>query len=75
MRLSARSAFHHVRSETVEVRMRRDDNAPARRSEQALKDYPALYRELYARHGDVGSEEVQRGASKCWSIWVASPRR
>ncbi|WP_434119722.1 glycosyltransferase [Pseudomonas fortuita] len=61
MRLSARSAFHHVRSETVEVRMRRDDNAPARRSEQALKDYPALYRELYARHGDVGSEEVQRG--------------
>ncbi|PYG96557.1 glycosyl transferase, partial [Arthrobacter stackebrandtii] len=61
MRLSARSAFHHVRSETVEVRMRRDDNAPARRSEQALKDYPALYRELYARHGDLGSEEVQRG--------------
>lgn len=61
MRLSARSAFHHVRCETVEVRMRLDDSAPARRSEQALKDYPALYRELYARHGDVGSEEVSRG--------------
>ncbi|MCE7765142.1 glycosyltransferase [Pseudomonas putida] len=61
MRLSARSAFHHVRCETVEVRMRRDDSAPARRSEQALKDYPALYRELYARHSDAGSEEVNRG--------------
>ncbi|MDH0729488.1 glycosyltransferase [Pseudomonas sichuanensis] len=61
MRLSARSAFHHIHCETVEVRMRRDVSAPARRSEQALKDYPALYRELYARHSDYGSEEVKRG--------------
>ncbi|UVL02549.1 glycosyltransferase [Pseudomonas sp. B21-047] len=61
MRLCARSAFHHVRDETVQVRMRRDDNAPARRSEQALQDYPALYRELYARHADCGSDEVKRG--------------
>ena len=61
MRLSARSAFHHIQCETVQVRMRRDDSAPARRSEQALKDYPALYRELYARHSDLGSEEIRRG--------------
>lgn len=61
MRLSARSAFHHIHCETVQVRMRRDESAPARRSEQALKDYPALYRELYARHCDGGCEEVKRG--------------
>ncbi|MNO25767.1 Chondroitin synthase [compost metagenome] len=61
MRLCARKDFHHVRCETVEVHLRHDDGAPARRSEQALKDYPALYRELYARHSDLGSEEVKRG--------------
>ncbi|WP_338744781.1 glycosyltransferase [Pseudomonas putida] len=61
MRLSARRAFYHIQDETVQVRMRLDEGAPARRSEQALKDYPALYRELYARHCDLGSEAVRRG--------------
>ncbi|WJM52129.1 glycosyltransferase [Pseudomonas asiatica] len=61
MRLSARREFHHIHSETVEVRMRLDEGAPARRSEQALTDYPALYRVLYSRHPDLGSEDVRRG--------------
>ncbi|WP_081667877.1 glycosyltransferase [Metapseudomonas resinovorans] len=59
MRLAARTTFRHVRSETVEVRMRQVE--PARRSEQALKDYPALYRELYSRHSDGGSVAVRAG--------------
>ncbi|MDE3740129.1 glycosyltransferase [Pseudomonas resinovorans] len=59
MRLAARAEFHHVPAETVEVRMRQVE--PARRSEQALKDYPALYRELYSRHSDGGSDAVRAG--------------
>ncbi|WP_367597875.1 glycosyltransferase [Pseudomonas fulva] len=61
LRLCARSVFHHLPHETVQVRMRTDSQAPARRSEQAFKDYPSLYRELYARHSDGGSEQVKRG--------------
>ncbi|MEB5933436.1 glycosyltransferase [Pseudomonas mosselii] len=74
MRLSARSAFHHVHCQTVQVRMRLDEGAPARRSEQALKDYPGLYRELYARHGDLGSEEVQRGRQQMLKHLGAAPQ-
>lgn len=74
MRLSARSAFHHIHRETVEVRMRLDDGAPARRSEQALKDYPALYRELYARHGDNGWEAVKRGRQQMLEHLEGKPK-
>src|SRR5690606_16585804 len=28
--------------------------------QQAFKDYPALYRELYSRHSDLGNPEVKR---------------
>ncbi|WP_256217487.1 glycosyltransferase [Pseudomonas sp. NBRC 111119] len=73
MRLCARSAFHHLPYETVQVRMRLDDGAPARRSEQALKDYPALYRELYARHSDAGSEEIQRGRQQMLDFLAGKP--
>lgn len=61
MRLAARVPFHHVQQETVEVRMRQPDAGAARRSEQALKDYPSLYQELYSRHADFGSEIVRSG--------------
>ncbi|WP_081798201.1 glycosyltransferase [Pseudomonas sp. RL] len=61
LRLAARVPFHHVQQETVEVRMRQPDAGAARRSEQALKDYPSLYQELYSRHADFGSEIVRSG--------------
>lgn len=60
MRLCARRSFHHIQRETVEVRMRQDSNDPERRSQQALKDYPAIYRELYSRHSDLGQETIRR---------------
>ena len=58
LRLAARLPFHHLQQETVQVRMRAEESAPARRSEQALKDYPALYREMYRRHSDTGNNAV-----------------
>ncbi|MBD9484366.1 glycosyltransferase [Pseudomonas sp. PDM14] len=53
LRLAARSMFHHVRHETVQVRMRVDNDE--RRSQVAFKNYPTLYRDIYSRHpnGDV----------------------
>lgn len=60
MRLCARRSFRHIQCETVEVRMRQDTSTPERRSQQALKDYPALYRELYSRHPDLGQETLRR---------------
>ena len=61
MRLAARLPFHHVQQETVQVRMRADESSVERRSQQALKDYPALYKEMYRRHGDAGSTAVKAG--------------
>lgn len=58
LRLAARVTFHHVEMETVQVRMRVDNDE--RRSQQALKDYPALYREIYSRHPELGEEDVLR---------------
>lgn len=60
LRLAARLPFHHVQRETVQVRMRVGEAVPDRRSEQAFKDYPALYQELYSRHSDLGNPEVKR---------------
>ncbi|MGN5595875.1 glycosyltransferase [Stutzerimonas nitrititolerans] len=60
LRLAARLPFHHVQRETVQVRMRVGDATPDRRSQQAFKDYPALYQELYSRHSDLGNPEVKR---------------
>jgi len=60
LRLAARLPFHHVQRETVQVRMRVGDATPDRRSQQAFKDYPVLYRELYSRHSDLGDPEVKR---------------
>ena len=86
MRLCARSEFHHIQRETVEVRMRQDQSTAQRRSQQALKDYPALYRELYSRHSDLGRETLRRnrqamlkslgagpGESSCFGLpgWLA----
>lgn len=73
LRLCARSLFHHVPHETVQVRMRVDSQAPARRSEQAFKDYPSLYRELYARHSDGGSEQVKRGRQEMLDFLSGKP--
>jgi len=64
MRLAARTPFYHVPRETVQVRMRQPDVEVKRRSEQALNDYPALYRELYSRHSDLGSETVRDGRQR-----------
>lgn len=61
MRLAARLPFHHLQQETVQVRMRADDSSAERRSQQALKDYPALYMEMYRRHADAGSAAVKAG--------------
>ncbi|MCF6783147.1 glycosyltransferase [Stutzerimonas stutzeri] len=61
LRLAARLPFHHVQRETVQVRMRVGDATSDRRSQQAFKDYPALYRELYSRHSDFNSPAVREG--------------
>ena len=61
LRLAARVNFHHVRQETVQVRMRVD--ADERRSLQAFKDYAALYRKLYGRYPTLGDEQVEAGRS------------
>ena len=63
MRLAARVPFHHVVGETVQVRMRVSEGAADRRSQQAFKDYPALYRELYSRHSDLGEANVRQRRS------------
>ncbi|WP_312300228.1 glycosyltransferase [Stutzerimonas nitrititolerans] len=60
LRLAARLPFHHVQRETVQVRMRVGGATPDRRSQQAFKDYPTLYRELYSRHSDLDDPEVKR---------------
>lgn|GEM_PF-257023 len=57
LRLASKARFHHVPRETVQVRMRAESGE--RRSEHAFKDYPALYRLIYARHADLGDEEVR----------------
>lgn len=59
LRLAARLPFHHVQKETAQVRMRASDAVPDRRSQQALKNYPQLYQELYSRHSDLGVEQVR----------------
>lgn len=61
LRLAAKVNFHHVRQETVQVRMRVD--ADERRSLQAFKDYAALYRKLYGRYPTLGDEQVEAGRS------------
>ena len=64
MRLAMRVNFRHVRSETVEARMRVAAVEPERRSQQNFKDYPALHQALYARHWDLDSEIVRNGRRK-----------
>lgn len=64
MRLALRANFRHVHCESVEARMRASAVDPTRRSQQALKDYPALYQQLYARHWDLDSETVRTGRRK-----------
>ncbi len=61
LRLAAHTPFHHVQRETVQVRMRQPEAGTERRSEQALKDYPALYQTLYSRHPDFNSLVVREG--------------
>jgi len=61
MRLAARVPFYHIQKETVQVRMRQPRSTVERRSEHAVKKYPGLYHELYARHSDFGSEDVRYG--------------
>lgn len=61
MRLAGHADFHHVHERTVEVRLREAEVDPERRSEQVLKSYPELYRVLYLRHLDLGSDEVREG--------------
>lgn len=61
MNLARHVDFRHVHRETVEVRMRSATHDPSRRSEQASKLYPALYRELYERHHDFDNATVRHG--------------
>jgi len=58
LKLAARADFRHVHKETVEMRIRPAATDPSRRSEQASVHFPELYKLLYARHGDLGSEVV-----------------
>jgi hypothetical protein len=44
MRLAGHADFHHVHERTVEVRLRKAEVDPERRSEQVLNSYPELYR-------------------------------
>ncbi|MFO3722503.1 glycosyltransferase [Pseudomonas sp. HLMP] len=64
MRLASRATLRHVPGDTVEVRLREAKFDPTRRSQQAFKDYSRLYLDLYARHGDLGSETVRQGRRK-----------
>lgn len=73
MRLCSRRSFHHIQRETVQVRMRQESSTPERRSQQALKDYPALYRELYSRHSDLGQESLRRKRQQVLERLGASP--
>lgn len=74
LRLAARADFVHVPRRTVEVRMRVAGGAEARRSEHAFKDYPTLYKEIYARHPDLDSEVVrQERARKLEALGAAEP--
>jgi len=57
LRLAARVTFHHVRQDTVQVRMRVEGQE--RRSQQALKDYAQLYRKIYARYPTQSDEQVE----------------
>ncbi|WP_312513322.1 glycosyltransferase [Stutzerimonas nitrititolerans] len=59
LRLAAKVDFHHVRQDTVQVRMRVD--VDERRSLQALKDYAALYRKIYARYPRHDDEQIEAG--------------
>lgn len=61
LRLSAHIDFVHVEAATVQVRVRAPEAGPdERRSEQARRDSPALYRHVYSRHPDLGSEFVRK---------------
>ncbi|MFJ4348204.1 glycosyltransferase [Pseudomonas sp. NPDC089401] len=62
--LAARADLHHIHKETVEVRVRPARVDPHRRSEQASSLLPVLYKELYARHGDLNSEVVRNEQQK-----------
>ncbi len=73
LRLASRVPFHHVRKETVQVRMRAEGDE--RRSLQALELYPALYRRLYARHSDLDDENVRVGrAERLKQLGVNAPQ-
>ncbi|MGB3873645.1 MAG: glycosyltransferase [Stenotrophomonas sp.] len=73
LRLAARVPFHHVRRETVQVRMRAENDE--RRSLQALEEYPVLYQKLYARHSDLGDESVRIGrAERLKQLGVLAPQ-
>lgn len=59
LRLADRFPFVHVRDCTAEVRFHGDENA--RLTARRNKDYPNLYRQIYARHGDLDSSAVRQG--------------
>lgn len=59
LRLADRFPFVHVRDCTAEVRFHGDNNA--RLTARRNKDYPNLYRQIYARHGDLDSSAVRQG--------------
>lgn len=59
LRLAAKVTFHHVRQDTVQVRMRVD--VDERRSLQAFKDYSTLYRKIYSRYPDQSDEHIEAG--------------
>lgn len=59
LRLASRYPFVHVSERTAEVRFH--GGATGRLTARRAKDYPRLYRQVYARYGDFGSEAVREG--------------
>lgn len=60
LRLASHMDFFHVERETVEVRMR-TSSEDLRRSEQARKDYPDLYKRIYDRNPAPPGKTVEQG--------------
>ena len=72
LRLAAKVSFHHVRQETVQVRMR--IHGDLRRSQQAFKDYPALYKKIYLRHPVADNPEVHQARKELLETLAARHR-
>ncbi|MEN9657060.1 MAG: hypothetical protein RL571_525 [Pseudomonadota bacterium] len=68
LKLRKKYDLHHVNLNTVEVRVREKEIQPEdRMSHRQRKNFPALFRKIYARNGDNGSLYVIDGRKKLLS--------